>query len=104
MTSFITRVELHDAHRDHYVLLHAEMGKEGFRQTIKADNGVFYHLPPAEYEIDGDFTLQQVLDKAKRAAAKTNKTFEVLVTQSAGSMWVGLPVVQLAKGLAFGAR
>jgi hypothetical protein len=65
MTQFITRVELHDAIRDDYTKLHEEMRKRGFRQTITANDGSIYELPPAEYTYDGTETKEQVLEKAR---------------------------------------
>jgi hypothetical protein len=96
MTQYTTRVELHDATWDDYTKLHAEMRKRGFRQTIKADDGSIYELPPAEYDDDGLETRAQVLEKAKQAAGAVKKSFAVLVTQSAGRTWIGLKLLKKA--------
>jgi hypothetical protein len=49
MTSFTTRVELHQVRRTDYDQLHLEMEQEGFERTISSDDGTDYHLPTAEY-------------------------------------------------------
>lgn len=90
MTQFTTRVELHDATWSDYAKLHEEMRKQGFRQTITADDGSTYELPPAEYDYQGDVTRSDVLNKAKRAAGAVKTSYEVLVTQSAGRTWYNL--------------
>jgi len=90
MASFTTRVELHDANWDDYSKLHEKMRAQGFSQTITSDNGTVYQLPPAEYDYNGVVTRQQVLDKAKAAAAAVKSSYAVLVTESNGRTWWGL--------------
>ena len=90
MPSFMTRIELHDASYDEYQVLHRAMEAEGFERTITSDDGVTYHLPTAEYYRTVELTRQQVLEAAKRAAAKTGKRFGAIVTESRGSTWNGL--------------
>lgn len=93
MASFTARVELHDASWSDYETLHEEMGREGFRRTITSDSGTAYHLPTAEYDFAGTVNRSDVLQKAKSAAARTRKTFAVLVTESTGRTWYGLTEV-----------
>jgi hypothetical protein len=94
-SNFTVRVELHDAKTwQDYENLHNQMALEGFGRTIRGDDGVTYELPSAEYVMTGDFTIKQVLEKAKRAAAKTGKKFAVLVSETLRWMWFGLKVVQ----------
>jgi hypothetical protein len=90
MASFTTRVELHGATYSDYETLHAAMDAEGFSRKIKSDDGTVYHLPTAEYNRIGELTRAQVLAAAKRAAAKTNKRYAVLVTESVARTWEGL--------------
>lgn len=90
MTNFTTRVELHDANGADYQNLHAAMQAEGFSRTIVSENGTRYHLPTAEYNFVGPLTRAEVLAKARAAAAKVRKSFEVLVTESAGRTWHNL--------------
>ena len=92
MPSFITRVEFHSATHSDYETLHSEMGREGFLRTIASDQGVRYHLPTAEYSYIGSTTAADVLERAKRAAAKTRKTFGAIVTEANGSTWHNLPM------------
>jgi len=90
MTSYTTRVELHDAESDDYTRLHAAMKKQGFTQTITSDKGTVYPLPTAEYNYIGDRTRSQVLEAAKQAASTVVKSFGILVTESAGRTWHNL--------------
>jgi hypothetical protein len=92
---FTTRVELHGANEADYFTLHAAMATEGFVRTIRKDGEPAVHLPTAEYSEIGEFTINQVLEKAKRAAATTRKKFGVLVTQSeVARAWYGLEPVK----------
>jgi hypothetical protein len=93
MARFITRVELHNADYDDYETLHSAMEAEGFERTITSDDGVTYHLPTAEYYREADLTRQEVLDSAKRAAAKTQRKFGAIVVESNGITWNGLDKV-----------
>ena len=93
MATFMTRVELHNASYSDYESLHTAMETEGFERTITSSDGVVYNLPTAEYYRSANFSKQQILDSAKRAAAATKKTFAVVVTESNGVMWSGLSQV-----------
>jgi len=90
MAQFTTRVELHNADWNDYVKLHAEMRLRGFSQTIKARDGKFYELPPAEYDYTGAETLADVLTKARAAASAVKVSHGVIVTESNGRTWQGL--------------
>jgi glucosamine 6-phosphate synthetase-like amidotransferase/phosphosugar isomerase protein len=90
MAAFTTRVELHDAIRDNYEKLHSEMERRGFSRTITSDKNVTYDLPPAEYNYEGAVTRNDVLEKAKSAAAAVKPSYAVLVTESAGRTWHNL--------------
>ena len=92
MNLFTTRIELHNSNGEDYKTLHQAMQGEGFSRTITDDKGVKYQLPTAEYNRLSALTTQQILDSAKRAAAKTKKTASILVTKSNGRQWDGLPV------------
>lgn len=94
MAWFVTRVELHDADYQDYTALHAYMASQGYTTTIRGSDGKTYQLPPAEYHLDGAYTRDQALEKAKRAAQRTRQRFAVIVNETVGSSWVGLPVVQ----------
>jgi hypothetical protein len=94
MAAFNTRVELHDADYQDYLNLHSYMAQEGYTNTIRADDGATYELPPAEYNLVAHCTIAQALEKAQRAAQKTRKTFAVLVSEYTSSRWVGLAKVR----------
>lgn len=66
------------------------MEAEGFERTITSHDGTQYHLPTAEYYLSGQYTQQQVLESAKRAASKTRKSYAAVVTESNGVTWTGL--------------
>lgn len=95
MTKYTVRVELHDAERRDYEKLHAEMLKRDFANTIRSSDGETYELPPAEYNLEGEPTRSQVLDRAKSAAEQTRLKYAILVTESAGRTWHGLKQLQL---------
>lgn len=90
MASFITRVELHSASLPDYEKLHSAMSVEGFRRTIKGDDGIWYQLPTAEYSYSGSVTIADVLAKARRAAEKTGKSSGILVSEYVRATWSGL--------------
>ncbi len=90
MAQFTTRVELHDATWSDYNTLHAQMDNRGFSRKIKSDDGIWYHLPTAEYDFNGEKTLSDVLALAKAAATTTGKKYAVLVTESKGRKWFSL--------------
>jgi len=90
MSSFTTRIELHDAVWSNYDRLHAEATKRGFSNVIVADGGARYRLPAAEYNFVGTATRAQILEIAKSAAGATGRKFAVIVTESAGRTWQGL--------------
>lgn len=94
MSAFATRVELHGANYQDYVTLHGYMRQEGFSNTIRADNGTVYELPPAEYHLQANCSRDHALEMAKRAAQKTLKKFAVVVSEYNGCSWVGLAQVQ----------
>jgi hypothetical protein len=95
MARFTTRVELHKATDSDYEDLHKYMAAKGFSRTITSgDDETKYRLPPAEYNRETDATRAKVLDDAKAAAAKTGRTNEILVTESAGRSWHNLTPVK----------
>lgn len=93
MARFTTRVELHSADEDDYENLHAAMERRGFSRRITSSDGVTYHLPTAEYNLNKDWDLDRVLDEAQKAADSTGRKNEVLVTKSNGRRWLGLQKV-----------
>lgn len=96
MPQYITRVELHNAVWSDYTKLHEAMRREGFSQTITANDGAVYELPPAEYNYIGPESRAQVLEKAKSASRTVKPSFAVLVTESNGITWSGLKLIKKA--------
>lgn len=90
MSSFTTRVELHDANEANYQQLQEYMEEEGFANIIATRGGDAFKLPPAEYNFVGNVNRIRVLEKAKSAASRTGKKHAVFVTESAGRIWDGL--------------
>lgn len=84
MSQFIARVELLSANDRDYEILKSKMLSIGFAASIKADNGVEYQLPTAEFIIEGNFSLTQVYDLAERATRGTRKQSVILVVLSRG--------------------
>jgi hypothetical protein len=94
MATFLTRVELHDATYENYVQLHDFMGQEGFTATIRGGDGALYQLPPAEYHLSANCTIEDARAKASRAAQKTQRNYAVLVSEYSRAAWNGLKQVQ----------
>jgi len=97
MTSYMVRVELHDADGDDYADLHAAMEKQGFVRWIAGGDGSKDQLPTAEYNMpDVDINRAEVLERAKRAA-KSVKPTSLALPHGAGLM-IGCrsPAVRIA--------
>ena len=98
MDRFTVRVELFDTDdgtSEEYDILHEQMETKGFTRTIiSGDDGTEYQLPPAEYNLIGNYAAEDVRDMASLAAAATGKKYSVLVTPSTGRYWVGLKKVK----------
>lgn len=99
MANFTTRVVLHKDDKNYepldsetYDVLHEAMEKEGFSRTIIGEN-IEYHLPPAEYNIMGDYTINQVRTLAQNAAKKASEKYSVLVTEGTRA-WSNLKKVK----------
>lgn len=86
MSLFTTRVELHKAVSADYEQLHAEMEKEGFYRTISlSGENTVYYLPTAEYNYSStELGTEAVMNLAKKAAARTGKTYSILTTKADG--------------------
>jgi hypothetical protein len=90
MSYYITRVELHYATYADYENLHATMQRAGFSRVVVGNDGQTYHLPTAEYVVQGDYDVAAVRNAAARAAATTGKRFAVIVTKGSSLSWQGL--------------
>jgi len=87
---YTVRVELHGASYADYQSLHQYMARQGFSRTIQGDDGVVYKLPPAEYVITATLTGNDVLQRARAAAAGTNRSAEIVVATTDAWAWSGL--------------
>jgi hypothetical protein len=94
MATFMIRVELHSATYPDYVQLAKALAAQNVIDTIKGDNGLWYKLPPAEYQCIANLTPEAVRQIVATAAATTGKTYAIVVTQSAGMSWSGLEAVK----------
>lgn len=94
MARFMARIELHQAAYQDYVNLHSHMAEVGYSTSIRADTGETYRLPPAEYGLVAQCSLQQALALAQRAAQKTGKRFAAVVCEYDACSWVGLQLLQ----------
>ena len=94
MAHYTTRIELHVAEEENssevYETLDQAMENLGFTRTIKSRDGNTYRLPSAEYNFEGEITVDAVLDKAKYAATTTRHEYEILVSEAPKRRWIGL--------------
>ena len=92
MPTTITRVELHGVNHgsNEYAVLHVEMKKRGFLQSLSGDNGKSYELPTAEYFQPYKAGLS-VLDDARAAAEVTGKRYSIVVSEATSIFHDGLP-------------
>ena len=90
MQLFTIQIELYAAAKEDRETLHAAMRNENFTNTIKDNKGTSFILPETAYNKTGEYTKEQVLDSAIRAAGKTGKQYTILVTESNGRCWSNL--------------
>lgn len=93
MASFTVRMALKDADWGEYNVLYEAMDHEGFTDIIESDDGVKYKMPDGEYNISGNFTRKDIIEKAKKAANKTKVKYSIFITESSGMRWYGLDKV-----------
>jgi hypothetical protein len=91
MSSYLARIELHNANGSDYIDLHERMKAQGYTRTIRSVEGVLYQLPTAEYQLTGAFLGAEALRRAREAAAGTGKSFGAIVVESSDAHWYGLP-------------
>lgn len=94
MSSFTIRVELHNASRQNYADLEADLARFGITDEIVASTGVTYKMPPAEYNYEGRGDIDDVLSTARGAADRTGRSNAVFVTEALQRKWNGLPPSQ----------
>lgn len=94
--NYFVRVELHNANRLDYDVLHNAMAARGFQRTIRGDDGILYQLPTAEYVIGTTASGEHVRSAAGAAAKATGKSSAVLVARYEHAWWSGLAQVRAA--------
>ena len=96
MSDFLTRLDLHDAKwPDEYISrLHSAMAREGFSRTITDEKGIVYELPIGEYYKSTSENIEEVLERAKKAATTTGKKFGVIVGDCTNLKWSGLAIAK----------
>src|SRR5438034_883242 len=67
MAAFMVRVELHGATEADYEVLHEAMEEVGFSRKVQGESRTWYHLPTAEYHLEGKYTTAAVIAKAQTA-------------------------------------
>lgn len=91
MANFLARVELHGASSQDYENLHAAMEQAGFSRRIQSSDGVWYHLPTAEYYCSTTTAAtDRIRDVAAQAAGTTGRRAGVLVAEAGAMFWIGL--------------
>lgn len=90
MLQFTVCVELRDAKPEHHRILHEEMGKRGFTNTLTSTDGRIVVMPRGGYNFEGDVTRDEVLTRTKAAVKVTTKTAGIVITQVAKRTWSGL--------------
>lgn len=92
MSTFIVRVELHDAEPSDYEELHKKMESAGFQRQITADSGKIYQLPDAEYirEPATGLSTTDIGQEAYRIADSVKPEPGILVTKAENIEVIGL--------------
>ena len=70
------------------------MSREGFSKTITDEKGIVYELPVAEYYKSTSEHVEQVIERAKKAATTTGKKFGVIVGHCTNLKWSGLTIAK----------
>lgn len=94
MALFTVRIELHSVFREDHQVLQYALRNENFTTTIRDESGAVFILPTSEYNKEGEYSKEQVLDSAIRAATKTGKEYSIIVTESGGRCWANLTKVK----------
>jgi hypothetical protein len=97
MHFYTIRVELHAASWQDYINLANDLSAKGIVTSITANEGVAYHMLPAEYNYQGPADIDTVLNASKASAAKTGKRHAVFVTEASQRKWIGLEPVQVRR-------
>jgi|GEM_PF-3122193 hypothetical protein len=101
MKSFLVRVVMYEnliteANSTEYKALHDDMKDHHFLREIKGDSGIWYHLPPAEYEIETDdtITIDMIYTLAKMIVDKVDPNNAIFIAEVRSYKWVNLTKVK----------
>ena len=92
MANFIVRVELHaktDFTHPIYEKLHAAIEKAGFTRKLHPDAESWYKLQTGTYKMEGNHTLEKVLELAKNAADSVDTNNSVIAMEMEKYAWLG---------------
>jgi hypothetical protein len=96
MARFMVRVELRENDNleepsgEDYTTLHLAMQRNSYFRIIKSSKGEWFHLPPAEYTVSWDATLEAVIKDLKPIVGAVWKPFSLFVTKANGMRFYGL--------------
>lgn len=93
MPRYIVRVELPNADYADYQNLYERMKAHGFDKKIKGSNGVWYYLPDAEYNYEGNLNSDTIFGRAINIAKSVRTKAKVLVTEAVSRRWYNLDKV-----------
>jgi len=92
MATFIVRVELHanpDYTHPNYEKLHTAIEKAGFSRHLHPSAEPWYKLQTGTYRMEGNHSLETVLDLAKNAANSVDTNNSVIAMEMEKDAWVG---------------
>lgn len=100
MAKFLVRITLHsnnDLEHPDYAAFHDDMKNAGFLRRIQNKKGIWFHLPPAEYRTEGEYTITQVKNTVRGIANRIDKNNGVIVSHVLKYSWAGLKPAKIKK-------
>lgn len=93
MTSFIVAIDGVDPSSEEEKTLQKYMAEEGFALSMVGGNRVRYALPGHIFHQTSASTIDQILDSAQRAAARTRSHCKIIAIEAASVAWAGLDML-----------
>jgi hypothetical protein len=91
MARFMALVELKQPKPNLIPSLHDVMEEEGFRKTIRSNEGNTYTLPDGQYRLQATIDLEEAYNRAKNAIRRVHDgDYSLIVSGQNHSMWRGL--------------
>lgn len=81
MAKFITNIQLQDADEKDYELLSRELEKESFKGEKHAAKSNAYISGKGVFSMEGNVTIQKVIDAILRAAVKIGKKYSFFIVK-----------------------